>query len=42
MDFGTLKKNNLRVGLILLAATLLYIGTIIGYMFVRQELGIGG
>jgi hypothetical protein len=30
-----LKERNLRVGIILIVATLLYIGTIIGYMLMR-------
>jgi hypothetical protein len=35
MASGTPRKNNLRVGLILLAATLLYMGALIGYMITR-------
>jgi hypothetical protein len=35
MASGTPEKNNLRVGLILLAATLLYMGALVGYMITR-------
>jgi len=35
MASGTPRKNNLRVGLILLAAMLLYMGALIGYLIAR-------
>jgi hypothetical protein len=35
MASGTPRKNNLRVGLFLLAATLLYMGALIGYLIAR-------
>jgi len=35
MASGTPRKNNLRVGLILLAATLLYMGALVGYLITR-------
>jgi hypothetical protein len=35
MASGTPRKKNLRVGLILLAAILLYMGALIGYMITR-------
>jgi hypothetical protein len=33
MASGTPGKNNLRLGLMLLAATLLYMGALIGYLY---------
>jgi hypothetical protein len=35
MASGTPRKNNLRVGFILLTATLLYMGALVGYMIIR-------